>query len=207
MGLSEQPDARLEEGRRAVAGRAWKRAYELLSNVAAERALEPNDLEGLAKAAFWTGHSGESITFLESAYASYIERGDDPQAAFCALTLQRQCISKLQDSVAAGWLNQAERLLEGRPESRAHGYLAIARADAARARGDFARALALVDHALEIAGRSKDANLHAWGVMRRALFFVDEGRVDEGWPLMQELPRRQQVASSAFSPPEPSSAT
>ena len=59
----------------------------------------------------------------------------------------------MQDSVAAAWLKRAEHLLEGRPESfadtaPADGYLAIAHADAARARGDFARALGLVDRAL-----------------------------------------------------------
>jgi hypothetical protein len=154
MDATETPEARLVDARRAVAGRVWRRAYDLFSVVAANRELDPKDLEGLAKAAYWTGHSDESISNLEAAYAAYVERRDHLRAAFCALTLQRQYIYMLRDSVAAGWLTQAERLLDGRPESPAHGYLAIAHADAARARNDFARALAHGNQALDIAARS-----------------------------------------------------
>ena len=109
----------------------------------------------------------------------------------CALTLRREHLANMQDSVAAGWLRRAEHLLEGRPESFADtsvvdGYLAIAHADAARARGDFARAFGLVDRALQIADGAADRDLRAWGVMRRAMFLVDEGRLTEGYRLMEE---------------------
>jgi class 3 adenylate cyclase len=187
MDTTETPEARLVDARRAVADGLWRRAYDLFLVVAADQGLEPEDLERLAKAAYWTGHSDESISNLEAAYAAYIVRGDDLQAAFCALTLQRQYIYMLRDSVAAGWLTQAERLLDGRPESPAHGYLAIAHADAARARNDFARALTHVNHALDIADRSKDRDLNAWAVMRRGMFLVDEGRVHEGRRLIEEV--------------------
>jgi class 3 adenylate cyclase len=78
-------------------------------------------------------------------------------------------------------------LLVDEPESEAHGYLAIAHADAARARGDMARALSLVEHAKEIADRSADLDLPAWCVMRRGMFLVDAGRVDDGWPLIEDV--------------------
>jgi class 3 adenylate cyclase len=187
MSGSEGADARLGEARIAVAHRAWERAFELLSALDAESGLEPEDLEALAKAAYWTGDSDRSIATREKAYAAYITRGDEQRAAFCALTLRREYISKLQHSVATGWLTQAERLLDSYPGSTAHGYLAIAHADAARARGDFAQALALVDRALEIADGAGDRDLHAWGTLRRGMFLIDEGRVDAGWPSMEEV--------------------
>ena len=182
----------LDEARTSVAQRAWDRAYDLFSTVAATRTLDPDDLDRFAKAAYWTGRSDRSISIREAAYAAYLERGDDHRAALCALTLRREHISNMQDSVAAGWLKRAEHLLEGRPESfadtsPADGYLAIAHADAARARGDFARALGLVDRALRIADGSSDRDLRAWGVMRRAMFHVDEGRLTEGYGLMEEV--------------------
>jgi hypothetical protein len=98
----------------------------------------------------------------------------------------------MQDAVAAAWLTRAEHLMEGRPDSfadtaPADGYLAIAHADAARARGDFARALGLVDRASRIGESSSDPNLRAWAMMRRALFLVDEGRLGEGDRLMEEV--------------------
>ena len=146
----------LEEARTSVAHRVWDRAYERYSTVAATRPLDADDLERFAKSAYWLGRSNESIALREAAYAAYLERGDDQRAALCALTLRREHLSNMQDSVAAGWLKRAEHLLEGRPESfadsaPADGYLAIAHADAARARGDFARALGLVDRASRIA--------------------------------------------------------
>jgi class 3 adenylate cyclase len=185
---TEGAGARLDEARRAVRDRAWTKAYELLSALDAGTGLEAVDLERLAKAAYWRGDADRSISTRERAYAAFLERGDDDQAALCALTLRREYLSRLQDSVAAGWLTRAERLLDGRPDdTTAHGFLAITHADAARARGHFAQALALVDRALAIAEGSGNRDLHAWGVMRRGMFLIDEGRLEAGWPLVEEV--------------------
>lgn len=182
----------LNEARTSVARWAWDRAYDLFSTVAATRTLDSDDLDRFAKAAYWTGRSDRSISIREAAYAAHLERGDDHRAALCALTLRREYISNMQDSLALGWLKHAEHLLEGRPESfadnaPADGYLAIAHADGARARGDFARALGLVERASRIADGSDDRNLRAWSVMRRAMFLADEGRLNEGSRLMEEV--------------------
>ena len=182
----------LDEARTNVAQRAWDRAYDLFSTVAGTQTLDPDDLDRFAKAAYWTGRADRSIALREAAYTAFHERGDVHRAALCALTLRREHVANMQDSVAAGWLKRAEHLLEGRPDSfadtaPADGYLAIAHADAARARGDFARALALVDRALRIADVSDDRNLRAWASMRRAMFMVDEGRLTGGYQLMEEV--------------------
>jgi len=187
MSGTETPSATLDEARAAVAERAWGRAHELFAAVAAERQLEAEDLERFAKAAFWIGAADGAISIRESAYEAFLARGDNARAALSALTLQRQHAAMLQDSVAAAWLTQAEWLLAGIPESATHGYLAIAHADSARARGDVAAALAHVERARDLADRSNDRNLPAWARMRRGMFLVDSGRVDEGLPLMEEV--------------------
>jgi class 3 adenylate cyclase len=187
MGGTETPSATLDEARAAVAERSWERAHELFAAVAAERPLEAEDLERFAKAAFWIGAADGAISIRESAYEAFLARGDNARAALCALTLQRQHAAMLQDSVAAAWLTQAEWLLAGAPESAAHGYLAIAHADSARARGDTVAALAQVERARDLADRSTDRNLPAWARMRRGMFLVDSGRVDEGRPLLEEV--------------------
>jgi class 3 adenylate cyclase len=187
MGGTETPSATLDEARAAVAERAWERAHELFAAVAAERPLEAEDLERFAKAAFWIGAGDGAISIRESAYEAFLARGDNPRAALSALTLQRQHAAMLQDSVAAAWLTQAEWLLAGAPESVAHGYLAIAHADSARARGDIVAALAQVDRARDLADAANDRNLPAWVRMRRGMFLVDSGRVAEGRPLMEEV--------------------
>jgi class 3 adenylate cyclase len=187
MSGTETPAATLDEARAAFARRAWERAHELFASVAAERPLEAEDLERFAKAAYWIGAANGAISVREAAYEAFLARGDNARAAFCALTLQRQHASMLQDSLAAAWLTRAERLLVGADESTAHGYLAIAHADAARGRGDTAEALALVERAREIASRFDDRDLPTWALMRRGMFLVDAGRLDEGWPLMEEV--------------------
>ena len=187
MGGTETPAATLEEARVAIARRAWERAHELFAAVAAERSLEADDLERFAKAAYWIGAADGAISIREAAYEAFLASGDTTRAAFCALTLQRQHAAMLQDSLSAAWLTRAERLLASAEESTAHGYLAIAHADAARARGDLVEALALAVRAVEIASRFDDRDLPTWALMRRGMFLVDAGRVDEGWPLMEEI--------------------
>ena len=95
------PEEMLDEARTSVAHRVWDRAYERYSTVAATRPLDADDLERFAKSAYWLGRSNESITLREAAYVAYLERGDDQRAALCALTLRREHIANMQDSVAA----------------------------------------------------------------------------------------------------------
>ena len=129
MSVGEGTAGQLEEAQSAVDARSWTRAYELLMALRAQQPLGPEDLERLAKAAYWTGDADGSIWTREEAYAAYSDRGDDERAALCALTLRREHMSKLRDSVADAWLSRAEHLLKERPDSTANGYLAIAHAD------------------------------------------------------------------------------
>ena len=186
MSGTETPAGTIDEARAAASGKAWQRAHDLFSTVA-QRGLEPEDLEWFAKAAYWIGDANGSIHIREAAYERFLERDDKGRAALCALTLHRQHVTMLQDSLATAWLTRAERLLMDEPESEAHGYLAIAHADAARARGDVARALALIQHAQEVANGSTDLDLSAWCLMRRGMFLLDAGRVDDGWPLVEDV--------------------
>ena len=181
----------LDEARTSVAQRAWDRAYERYATVAASRPLDADDLERFAKSAYWLGHADESISLREAAYAATSRVGTTnarPVRAHAPAGAPREHAGRR----GAAWLKRAEHLLEGRPDSfadtaPADGYLAIAHADAARARGDFARALGLVDRASRIGEGSSDPNLRAWAMMRRALFLVDEGRLGEGDRLMEDV--------------------
>ena len=177
----------LRAGRAATERRAWPDAYDALAKANASETLEPEDLELLAKAAYWTGHPAESIEADERAYAALVERGDRERGALLALKLRRQHATKLSGSVSKGWFGRAERLLEGAPDSVAMGYLEIARGETALNAGDFEGALSHVGRALEIAQGSSDRDLLAWAVMRRGMVLVSSGRLDEGWSLMEEV--------------------
>jgi class 3 adenylate cyclase len=177
----------LEAGRDAVARRAWPEAHEALGAADASGPLAPEDLELLAKASWWVGKQNASIEARERAYALYIERGDRQRAAFTALTLRREHAAKLQGSVAKGWLNRAEELLEGQPESVAHGYLALAHGQLAWHRGELEHALQHMERGVEISRRFGDADLRAWASMYRGMVLVDLGRVEEGWAILEDV--------------------
>ena len=98
-------------GRASPAGRGIARtsATRRRRDAAARR----RHLERFAKSAYWRGRSNKSITLREAAYVAYLERGDDQRAALCALTLRREHIANMQDSVAAAWLKRAEQSARG----------------------------------------------------------------------------------------------
>ncbi|HWO69572.1 MAG TPA: adenylate/guanylate cyclase domain-containing protein [Actinomycetota bacterium] len=177
---------RIQEAHDALRRRDWPRAYELLAGE--DRAtLSPEDLEGLAKAAWWTGRPEESIELHERAYGLYLARGDRARAAFVALTLRREHISKLASSVANGWLQRAERLLEGEPPSPAHGYLELARGAEPWGRGDLETALDHMERAARIAEEFDDPNLRAFAAMYRGMVLIALGTVEEGLALIDEV--------------------
>ena len=174
-----------EQGRQAYGRRAWPEAYRLLRAADDAGTLTAEDLEALAKSAWWIGLPAESIDAHERAIASYLEQDDRARAAFVALTLRRQYSAKLASSVAQGWLLRAEQLLEGEPESVAHGYLALAHGELAFSRGELDHALSHYDRAVQIASRLDDPDLPAWAAMRRGEALANAGRLDESWVLME----------------------
>jgi class 3 adenylate cyclase len=179
--------ALVEGGRRAAHEHLWPEAYEALGSAHAGGELDADDLVLLAKASWWVGRNNEAIEAFERAYSGYIDRGDRIRAAFMALTLRRANAAKLMTSVAQGWLTRAERLLQDEPVSVTHGYLALARGAAPWARGELEDALAQMRIGLEIAHRLDDRNLRAWASSYSGMVLLDMGRIDEGWPLMEEV--------------------
>ena len=175
----------LEAGREAYARRAWPEAYRLLLEADGQGALEPEDLEALAKSAWWIGLATESIAAFERAYALHLERGNRSMAAMMALTLRREYGAKMAGSVAKAWLHRAEHLLEGEPEAVAHGYLEIAHRELDFDRGNIEGALAHLDRAKEIASRLDDADLPVWVAMSRAEVLGTSGQLDEAFGLME----------------------
>lgn len=175
----------LAEARAAYGRNAWSEAYRLLREADAADGLTAGDLEALAKSAWWLGHAEESIATRERAYAMYMDSGDRMRAALMALTLRREYGAKLAGSVARGWLHRAEHLLEGQPESPAHGYLALANGELALWSGELEHALTHFDLAVEIASRLDDTDLPVWAAMRRGEALANAGRLEEAFGLME----------------------
>lgn len=176
----------LATGREAFEGRDWERAFELLAPASDDPSADPTDLERLAEAARWTGRFVESVDVLERAYAAFNRVGDRPGAARQALALCREHYQRLDEALAAGWLNRATSLLEETEECSEHARLDSLLAQAQAIAGNLDEALVHGKRAVERAQRlgSRDCEAMALHVQGRALIASD--RVKEGLALIDE---------------------
>ena len=113
------------------------------------------------------------------------ERSSQPRVL--ALKLSDDYIGRGAFSVGQGWFANAERLLEGEPESGEHGVLALARAAKMMfVEGNLPGALAEFDQAVVIGQRfgERDTQLLALAGKGRAL--LKSGEIEQGLALLDE---------------------
>ena len=185
-GQTEVADTALQAGRDAFARHAWQEAFDLLTATQASEGFSAEDLERLGDAAWLTGRIDECIGTRERAYAAYLEAGNRRRAAFVALRLAQDYWRKLAQSVAAGWVGQAVRLLEGEPESSEHGYLAYAQSLITLLAGDIDAMLEHSRRAFDIGERLGDRDVQALGLEKQGHALVAKGEVAEGLALLDE---------------------
>jgi class 3 adenylate cyclase len=176
----------LEVARAAAVRHAWRETYDAYSSVD-ERDLTAEDFERFADAAWWTGRLDEAISLRERSYAGFAATGDELGAARIALTLSWDQNARGAFAVSQGWFANAERLLEGQPESREHGFLTLTRAlNALFAEGDLPRALSDFELAYELAQRLGDRDTQALALVGKGRVFVKRGDVEQGLALLDE---------------------
>jgi class 3 adenylate cyclase len=176
----------LDAARQAAARHAWRQAYGEFVE-ADEPALGPEDLERFAESAWWTGRIDEAIRLRERAHAAYGTSGDTLGSARMALILAWDYEGKGSFAVSNGWLANAERLLEGQPESPEHGRLIIMHAlTALFAQGDLERAESLFQEAAELARRVGDRDGEILALSGKGRARIKAGRVEEGLALLDE---------------------
>ena len=183
---NEIAETSLQSGREAFDRHAWREAFDLLTAAQASDDFSAEDLERLGDAAWLTGRIDDCIGARERAYAAYLEAGNRRRAAFVALRLTEDYWNKLAQSVAAGWLGQAVRLLEGEPESPEHGYLAYALSRITFLAGDLDAMLEHSRRAFDIGERLDDRDVQALALNVRGSALVAKGEVAEGLALLDE---------------------
>ena len=176
----------VEAAREALDRHAWQDAYDRFREADAVAPLSPKDLEDYGQAAWWHGNIEDTISARERAYRTYLDDGNENRAAYMALVLARDHWNKLERSIATGWVSRAERLLEGKPESVEHGYLALTQADRARTEGDIDRAVDLAGRAVDIGARFGDRDLQARALTNQGLALVAKGEGKAGMALVDE---------------------
>jgi DNA-binding SARP family transcriptional activator len=176
----------VDAGRTALARGSWPEAFELLSAADGAETLAAGDLEGLADAAYWSGHFHQSVDARQRAYASFLEAGDRCGAARTCLALVYQNAGKMKMSVAGGWFARASGLLEEEAECLEHGYLAWTLAVILIGEGDRDGALDQSGKAIANARRFGDRSLEALALAYQGSVLARAGRVGEGTAMLDE---------------------
>jgi class 3 adenylate cyclase len=172
--------------REAAERHAWRVAYEAYGAVA-RKDLTPQDLEGFADAAWWTGRLEEAIKLREDSYAGFAAAGEKPGAARLALTLSWDHSGRGAFAVSHGWFATAERLLEGEPESVEHAFLVLTRAvNTLFGEGDLADGVADFDRAYDLGVRFGDRDCQVLALAGKARALVKMGEVEKGLALLDE---------------------
>jgi class 3 adenylate cyclase len=185
--MAQAPQASLVEAAAAALDRHdWRAAFDGLSAANAQGPLRPSELELLAQAAWWTGQLPVAIDARERAYAVATRAGDVEGAATAAIGLGRDNLMRMSTSVSAGWINRAERLLEGVEENVGHGWLAAVRSFYASLIGNNDEALAQATRAFEIGVRLGERDLATFGMSERAVALLARGDMEEGLRLADE---------------------
>ncbi len=168
--------AELERGNAAIRSAQWavaREAYE--ASLAA--AATPEAMDGLGRALWWMGETGNAITARTRAYSKYRRAGRLEEAARIALWLSSEyAATPGREALAGGWLRRAERLLEG-TRSSALGWLALARSGLET---DPVRMAARAEEALAASLEFADEELEIRALARSGLALVWSGRAEEG---------------------------
>ncbi|HUF35566.1 MAG TPA: serine/threonine-protein kinase, partial [Gemmatimonadales bacterium] len=181
------PSADLEAARAAFGRGAWRDAYTGLTAANTATALEAEDLDRLAEAAWWVAEGQASVRAREQAYRRYVERGEHRAAAAVALALAEDHFHRIAPSVGQAWLRRAARHLDGLAEVAEHGWLHRIRSQVAFDAGrNPHEAMEHADRALDIARRVGDTDLQALAIQDRGRILVALGQVADGMALIDD---------------------
>ncbi len=185
--MSHVADDTLEAGREAIRRHAWSEGYDLLMEADASHELDPEDLERLAAAAWWSGRLESCISARERAFAAYMAAENRRRTAVVALALAKDYYFKGSPSIGTAWVNRAERVLGAEPDCVERGHLERLKSVIAHeGRGDYDQALEHGRRALEIAVQFADRELQAIALHDQGRALVAKGEVAEGNALIDE---------------------
>jgi DNA-binding CsgD family transcriptional regulator len=153
-------------------------------------ALEPGAeaFEGLGTACWWQDDQNAVLEAREAAFRSYRERGDRRSAARIATALAIDYADYRSDlAVCAGWLQRAERLLQGIKDSPEHGWLHLYQGlFSLMYMNDLPQAHRNLEEAKSLAPRLGDLDIEMMTVELEGLVMVREGKVAQGMLRLDE---------------------
>ena len=177
----------LDRGREFFGRQAWGDAFAQLAAADREAALELEDLERLAVAAYLVGADRESDDAWLRAHHECLRLGDVVRAARCAGWLAQGLLLRGEMAPGGGWLARAQRLLdEGHHDDVGRGYLLLPVALQSFDR-DPAAAHAVFERAATIGVRFGDEDLTAFARTGQGRALIRIGETADGVALLDEV--------------------
>ena len=174
-------------GREHFGRRAWADAFAELTAADRAAALEPEDLERLATAAYLAGRDEDSVAAWERAHHAHLSRGDIVRAARCAASLILVLLNGGELARAGGWCARARRLLDDVEQDCAErGHLLVPAAFQSAVEGDWPSAYASAGQAAEIGVRFGDIDLVTLARNLQGRALIAQGRIADGMSLLDE---------------------
>ena len=163
-------------------------AYKSLARADQAAPLGAEDLDLLADSAFMLGRDDEGLRSLERSYHGYLGAGEAMRAVRCAFWVGVNLALRGEMSRATGWLGRAQRLVEREEDDCVErGYLLVPIMLRHEAMGDWEAAYAIAADAAKIGERFGDADLIALAVHEQGCALIQQGRVEEGLGLLDEV--------------------
>jgi DNA-binding NarL/FixJ family response regulator len=177
----------LAAGYQALADAAWESGFAHFE-AAAQGSESAEAHEGPAMAAWWLDDVPVIFASRERAYRLYRQRDDRLGSARCAIWIALDHYIYRGDlAIVNGWLQRAQRLLDGLAPAVEHGWLAIWGGHIALFdRNDVATALKVSAETLVLARSLDLADLEALSLALEGLAMVSAGQVSEGMRRLDE---------------------
>ena len=178
----------LERGRAHYERQEWTGAFRGLSRADRAAPLAAREREWLAMSAYLIGRDDDYMRVLERAHQAHLDSGERRRAVRCAFWLGFRLFLRGEVGRATGWFARAQRLLEGESrECAEQGYLLTPLVEQQIAAGEWEAAYACAARAADIGERCGDADLIACARHQQGRIRVEQGRVEEGLALLDEV--------------------
>ncbi len=177
----------LERAREAYDRRAWAQACAMFTAADGQKALDLDDLERLAAAAFLVAEDAAAVSAFERAHQSCVQRGELRRAVRCAFFAGLVLLLRGEVARGGGWLGRAQRIIEERQlDCPEQGYLLIPAGIRSVLEGDYADAYAAFSKAAKIGDRFGEHDLIVIAREKQGRALIRLGEIAEGVALLDE---------------------
>jgi DNA-binding CsgD family transcriptional regulator len=177
----------LEQGRASFAQRSWGEAYARLAAADADAALELDDLEHLALAAYLIGRHDASTSAWMRAHHEAIRHNDPRRAARNALLIGSDLMFRGEIAPAMGWFARAGRVLEGCDECAERAWLLTWKAFGQMWGGDPAGAEPTFAGCVAVGHRFGDPDLLTMSRLGQGMCLIMQRQRTAGITLLDEV--------------------